>query len=121
MKIVYSVLLLVLSLLIGLQQVIIVVHFKLNQDAIEQRFCINKNKPKLQCHGTCHLKKKLQETKNTESTLHSIYPGIDIAPVLITEWEIKNSITEIQSKSSINNEIFYIAPYQEVLVPPPIV
>ncbi len=121
MKIAYSILLLVLSLLIGLQQAIIVVHFKLNQDVIEQRFCINKNKPELQCHGTCHLKKKLQETENADPAPVRIYPGIDIVPVLIAEWEIKKSITEIRSETPIYKEILYVAPYREVFVPPPIV
>lgn len=120
MKIVYSVLLLVLSLLIGLQQAIIVVHFKLNRDAIEERFCTNKNKPELQCHGTCHLKKQLQEAENAASASLSIYPKIDMVPALLTEWEIKHSITKILSETPIYKEILYVAPCREVIVPPPI-
>ena len=120
MKIVYSVLLMVLSLLIGFQQAIIIMHFKLNRDAIEQRFCINKNKPGLQCHGTCHLKKELQETENSGSSAISNYPKIDILPVSFTVSELKNPIIDIQRKKSIHKETLYISPYREIFVPPPI-
>jgi hypothetical protein len=120
MKIVYSVLLMVLSLLIGFQQAIIVVHYKLNRDAIEQRFCVNKNKPELQCHGSCHLKKQLQETENSGSSTISIYPKIDIFPVSFTVLEIKSPTTDVQSKTSIHKETLYTSPYREIFVPPPI-
>lgn len=42
---VISGLLMLLSVLIGFQQAIIVMHFKLNQERIEKEFCENKNKP----------------------------------------------------------------------------
>lgn len=120
MKIVYSVLLMVLSLLIGFQQAIIIMHFKLNRDAIEQRFCINKNKPELQCHGTCHLKKELQETENSGPSAISIYPKIDIFPVSFTALEVTNPIIDIQNKTSIQKDTLYTSPYREIFVPPPI-
>lgn len=121
MKIAYSALLIVLSLLIGFQQVVIVVHFKLNREAIEQKFCINKNKPELQCHGTCHLKKQLQETESSGPSSISNYPKIDIFTVLFKELEVKSPTTEIRNKTSIHKETLYTAPYREILVPPPIV
>lgn len=120
MKIVYSVLLMVLSLLMGFQQAIIIMHFKLNRDAIEQRFCINKNKPELQCHGTCHLKKELQETESSGSSAISNYPKIDIFPVSFTALEVTNPIIDIQSKTSIQKDTLYTSPYREIFVPPPI-
>lgn len=109
-----------LSLLIGFQQAIIVVHFKLNRTIIEQRFCINKNKPELQCHGACHLKKQLQETENSGSSSISIYPKIDVFPVSFTVVEVKNPTTDIQRKTSIHKEPLYTSPYREIFVPPPI-
>lgn len=120
MKIIYSALLMGLSLLIGFQQAVIIVHFKLNRDTIEQNFCINKNKPGLQCHGACHLKKQLQETENSGSSSISIYPKIDVCPVSFTALEVKNPIIDIQSKTSIHKETLYTSPYREIFVPPPI-
>ena len=38
----------------------------MQQDRIEELFCVNKDKPKLQCHGKCHLAKQItQEEKKT--------------------------------------------------------
>jgi len=110
-----------LSLLIGLQQVIIVIYFKLNQSAIEQRYCINKNKPERQCHGTCYLKKQLQETENADSSSTGIYPKIDIFPVSFKGYEVKNPTTEIRNKISIYKEALYMEPYREIFIPPPII
>jgi hypothetical protein len=43
-----------------------VVNFYVQQDRIEELFCVNKDKPKLQCHGKCHLSKQIaQEEKKT--------------------------------------------------------
>lgn len=120
MKIAFGVLLMVLSLLTGFQQAVTVVHFKLNQEVIEQKFCINKSKPALQCHGSCHLKKQLEETENSGATSIGIYPRIDMFTVSVTQWEIKNATTSIRNKTFIYKERFYTAPYIEVLVPPPI-
>ncbi len=120
MKKVFSVLLMVLSLLIGFQQVIIVMHFNLNQDAIEQQFCINKNEPELQCHGTCFLRKQLHETGNPGSTSISIYQRVDMLPISIIGFEAKKSITEIRIKRPIYKESLYAEPYREIFVPPPI-
>ncbi|WP_163400479.1 hypothetical protein [Flavobacterium fluviatile] len=58
MKKVFSITMIILFLLVSFQQALIIVHFKLNQEQIEQEFCINKSKPELQCHGKCHLKKR---------------------------------------------------------------
>lgn len=40
-------------------QAITIVHFYSNQDQIENDYCVNKNKPELECHGKCHLSKVL--------------------------------------------------------------
>ena len=37
------------------------VHYKLNQEEITLEFCINKDKPEMQCDGKCHLAKKLEQ------------------------------------------------------------
>jgi len=120
MKRVVSVLLMVLSLIIGFQQAIIVMHFNLNQAAMEQKFCVNKNEPGLQCHGTCFLRKQLQKTGNSESTTISIYQKVDMLPALITKFEANDGVIEIPMKAPTYNEIQYKAPALEVFVPPPI-
>jgi len=119
-KQVFSVLMMALSLLIGFQQAIIVTHFKLNQEAIEQEFCINRNKPQLQCHGTCHLKKQLRKAENTDPTSISIYQRVDMLPISSTEFEARSLIIEIRNDIPIYKEIPYMEPDMEIFVPPPI-
>lgn len=109
-----------LSLLIGFQQAIIVMHFKLNQETIEQKFCINKNKPELQCHGICHLKKQLQGTEKSDSASISIYQRVDMLSISVMEFKANNSVIGIRANTSIYKEARYMEPYREVFVPPPI-
>lgn len=47
-------------------QSLVVVHFYANQAEIEKNFCINKDKPELNCHGQCHLNKVLQQNEDTK-------------------------------------------------------
>mgnify|MGYP001419294501 CR=1 FL=1 len=121
MKQVFSVLMMILSLLIGFQQAIIVMHFKLNQEAIEKEFCINKHKPETQCHGVCHLKKQLQKSENSEPFSIGIYQRVDMLPISVTKFETRNIIIDIQNYTSIYKAIHYTEPYREIFVPPPIV
>ena len=40
--------------------------YVLNQDYIAEFLCINKNKPKLQCNGKCHLVKEIEKQQQQE-------------------------------------------------------
>jgi len=115
----FSALLMILSLLIGFQQTIIVMHFKLNQDALEEKFCINKDQPELQCHGTCYLKRQLQKTESNESAPINIYQKVDMLPISIIKFETKSQTAEIQVKIATYKEILYKEPPLEIFVPPP--
>ncbi|WP_270089955.1 hypothetical protein [Sphingobacterium sp. SYP-B4668] len=121
MRSVFCVLMMILSLLIGFQQAIIVVHFKLNQAAIEQQFCVNKDKPQLHCHGICHLKKQLQETENTDTASLNIFQRVDMLPITIFKFEAYKLSIELLCTPSIYKEIPYTDPYLEIFVPPPLV
>ena len=45
-----------------------VIYYELNIDYIVQNYCVNKDKPKLQCNGKCHLAKQLQLTTTDDSS-----------------------------------------------------
>lgn len=121
MKAAYSAIWITLSLLIGFQQALIYVHFTLNRETIERRFCINKNRPELQCHGTCFLKKQLQKAgENPESASVVIYPWIDTFPSLATESGLKTPTIEVQNEIPGLKEDFYKEPGLETPVPPPV-
>ncbi|MFC0780777.1 hypothetical protein [Flavobacterium sp. HJSW_4] len=121
MKKVFSITMTILFLLVSFQQALIVVHFKLNQNAIEKEFCVNKAKPELQCHGKCHLKKELQESqKNTDLELRSISKKIDIALNTNIEFQVPLLKTITSKKVPIYKELDRLEPCLEIFVPPPI-
>ena len=93
MKKVFSILMATLILLITFQRGLIVIHFKLNQDYIEKNYCVNKTKPKLQCHGQCQLKKELQKTSDTNLENLSIYKHIELIPLKINIFKIEKIAT----------------------------
>jgi hypothetical protein len=41
-------------------------YFKVNQAQIIEKYCVNKDKPEMECNGHCHLKKELNKTKVAE-------------------------------------------------------
>lgn len=45
----------------------IIAWFNINQDKVVELFCINKNKPELDCKGKCYLAEKLEEAKQNEA------------------------------------------------------
>lgn len=42
-------------------------NFYLNQEAITAKFCVNKNKPKMNCNGKCYLAKQIKEQEQREA------------------------------------------------------
>ena len=52
-------------------QTLIMIDWKVNQDFITARYCVNKNKPELKCNGQCQLAKKLRKVENEINLLDS--------------------------------------------------
>ena len=121
MRKVFSITMTMLFLLVSFQQALIIVHFKLNQQNIEQEFCVNKAKPELQCHGKCHLKTELEKSDNNRDLqLTSISKNIDI--ILTSEIDFSfDIIKELNTKKVlIYKETGQTEPCLEIFVPPPI-
>jgi len=109
-----------LSVLIGFQQAIIVMHFKLNQEKIEKAYCENKNKPEMQCHGLCHLKKQLEDQENSETATLKNYPRVDMLVASDFEFILSNSDSEYNEVITAYQEVYYKEPSREIFIPPPI-
>lgn len=45
---------------------VIVAHYEWNKKYITAKYCENKAKPKLQCNGSCHLRKQLKAQEKKE-------------------------------------------------------
>ncbi|SDE47629.1 hypothetical protein SAMN05421544_11042 [Riemerella columbipharyngis] len=77
-------------LMITFQQVAIIVHFKLNQDYIEKKYCVNKNTPTTHCHGKCRLRKELENTQKESPKAISIYKTFDLVPTTTYNYNFEN-------------------------------
>lgn len=119
MKKVFSILMATLILLITFQRGLIVIHFKLNQDYIEKNYCVNKTKPKLQCHGKCQLKKELQKTSDTNLENLSIYKHIELIPLKINIFKIEKIEFREKLKISFYREDLFIQNFVKRILHPP--
>ena len=61
-------LLLIFTFTLGVMwQSVLVINFYSNQAEIIEKHCVNKDKPKMNCEGKCHLKKQLEKSPETTS------------------------------------------------------
>lgn len=118
---VFSVFLIVLSLFLGFQQAIIVMHFKLNQERIEKAYCVNKNRPGMECHGLCHLRKQLDSQEQSDAANIKNYPRVELFVVSVFEYKIDETEIESAEEIILYQEENYKEPMREIFIPPPII
>lgn len=76
-------------------QSIVVVHFYAYQAEIEKEFCVNIDKPELNCHGQCHLKQVL----NSEIKTKAVKEGTNQSPqTALLIFQFKTSCTNLEFK-----------------------
>lgn len=101
-----------------------VAYFELNIDYIIETYCVNKEKPTLQCNGKCHLAGQLalsSNSKNTQETsfLGAIYEAF--IPVYFQDYNTTISFTNY--KMVVVNHWNYCKYYKSVYIqnqdPPP--
>ncbi|MDF2156512.1 hypothetical protein [Algoriphagus sp. CAU 1675] len=56
--------LILLILLNGMGYTLIQVHFYMDREQITALYCVNKDKPEMECNGKCELSKRLFEAKD---------------------------------------------------------
>ena len=90
-----------------------VIHFYVNQDSIEKEFCENLDKPEMNCHGHCHLKKKLKINYLVDINVpRESSPKLGI--LLFQSFEELNEI-EIFEPSQENQTTFFIEKHKGTL------
>ena len=114
-----SISLALLLLWISIQQVGVVIYFKINQSYIETQLCENKDKPELACHGKCSLKKELEKT-SSESKQKSVLQTIELPFLWTGNYEtcpmffLNTPYQEPFHKENLSDDCFF----QEHLKPP---
>lgn len=99
-----------------------VAYFELNIDYIVDTYCVNKEKPQLQCHGKCHLATQLA-TKTANTSTNSYLSSLleAFVPVYFQEYETI-SLYKNDFFKSLNNWTYsqsFSSVYVNRLDPPP--
>ncbi|PWH83578.1 hypothetical protein DIS18_03220 [Algibacter marinivivus] len=81
------------------------VEYVLNQDYIAEFLCINKDKPKLQCNGKCHLVKEIKKQQET-NPLNSLRIALENYPIGFVSI-LKISASQLLSTSEKDKNSFY--------------
>jgi len=100
-----------------------VAYFELNIDYIIETYCVNKEKPKLQCGGKCHLAKQLTLDTSDNNKAISHLGGLyhSFFPVFYKAYALEHSFTFVEF--SFENNWYYNSTllnlYKDHLDPPP--
>jgi len=100
-----------------------VLYYELNIDYIIETYCINKDKPALQCNGKCFLSKQLTLDANQEEIpqeqqlqiIEAFYPLFYQNEMLV---DISSTIT-IRADNNFSYYLGTIETFQESIDPPP--
>ncbi|WP_299385637.1 hypothetical protein [uncultured Lacinutrix sp.] len=103
-----------------------VAYFELNIDYIIETYCVNKEKPQLQCNGKCHLAKQIATTTTTDNdgdaTLNSLAESF--FPVFYVDYnydkDIKKSLKKDLRKNTLQEQLYSFS-FEHIHFRPPIV
>jgi len=73
-------------------QSVIIVHFYVNQAEIEAAYCVNKERPELNCHGQCHLNETLNQDVNSSQVQNAPIPAPRAGLVVLQFQSITNDL-----------------------------
>lgn len=115
---------LVCLLLFGLTlKTFFTIDYLLNKAEITELFCVNKEKPKLQCNGKCHLTQELKkiESTNEEKPLLPLNNNVNLELIFIL---VENNINfqNISNLLSRNNTPYFnikSSYIKAIVIPPP--
>ncbi|MFT4753617.1 MAG: hypothetical protein ACI9GM_000504 [Salibacteraceae bacterium] len=96
------------------------VNYELNTAKITEEFCENTDKPELNCHGTCHLKKQIISTDNqnpVESNTQLYINEIQLFSSSSEQNSFKTTVNQVINTSFIDNNYAYLS-NKSLLQPP---
>ncbi|WP_213197261.1 hypothetical protein [Cloacibacterium caeni] len=104
--------------LASFQNSLFYVDYQINTEFYET-YCINKQKPELDCNGKCQVKKATEQSQNPASQIKYAFE-LNILPSKPIETEIKNPFSlELKTKKFSYNHIFTLDGYTHILPDPP--
>ena len=123
MKHLFAITLLLTLLIRPLYQLGHVAYYGLNMDYIIDTYCVNKERPKLNCDGKCYLMQQLSTTEeNSMDDQKGVPPLMEVFfPIFFQSNVCHYGIYVLDSDMSVNVQItsFYTEPFQNIVIPPP--
>ena len=97
-------------------------YYELNIDYIIENYCVNKEKPQLQCNGKCHLATQL--ATNTDSSKGSSYLTSLFESFVPVYFQRNKSVSFYKKENTIvlNNWYYYkshTSVFRDIVNPPP--
>ena len=120
MKQIVSIFLSLLLLIISIGDLLTFAHFISNRDLITNLFCINLDKPELQCKGKCHLVNTLNTEDETPNPATNELKTVKqfILPICQITWQsISNTLTN-EINIYFENNLHPISYQNKVFHPP---
>ncbi|GAA3522814.1 hypothetical protein GCM10022393_41850 [Aquimarina addita] len=122
MRIVFSFLLLLTFALRPVTALAPFLYFQLNVDYIIENYCINKERPQLQCNGKCYLMNQLSEQNPLGETDGTIRISESFFPLYFQDTTVDTSISLLNNTSGIVQSSYsylYSFLYSGEIDPPP--
>ncbi len=105
-----------------LNQWSMVMYYQVNRNFIAQNFCVNKDKPKLNCNGHCYLAKQLkkQEEKETKSNSEKLQklPEINLVFEEVAFFHFVPQVEDLTTHTFSYNNLYSKLFNQTILHPP---
>jgi len=99
MKAIFAILFSAFFLLTSMQETAFLLLYKLNEKAITEKYCVNKNVVGSCCKGSCHLNKTIAKTENENNKNPFSTTNIKLKEVEIF-FSLLNKIQEVSSLNS---------------------
>ena len=101
-----AILLLVLVVSLSCKDLITCANFLLNRDFITKTFCVNRDKPVMQCNGRCHLSKLIKESKEQEKDTPNTVEEKRASLIFLLDFD-KPIITFTETRQKRQSVFFY--------------
>lgn len=95
-----------------------VFNYMINTD-IYEALCINKDKPKLDCHGKCHLSEELSESQNGDQDKPLLEINMRDFPIgFVNFFELEDIYFDLSSSEIIPNNFYHFTLEYDIFNPP---
>lgn len=118
-----SCLFLLITMFYSLRLTVSFIHYALFNDDFTELYCINKDKPNMECNGKCYLNKVFQKSNKTSETNpifnESVHKEVQLYVIFNEDYLPKSTKNNLELKNSLEIIDFYKFELTKKLLRPP--